>query len=141
MQTIFIVSASIIFAMIALRALELKFQRPIILAHLSWPADKRLRVYYKKFRHYLDERIKTRIDAFAERLKERANAYLEQARLGGAEYALSLQESLRGKKALSRGSVSFFLLNISDYNIEKKKGPDPALIAESMPLEGTEALQ
>jgi hypothetical protein len=126
MEITFIVSAAIIFVMIALRTLELRFQRPIILAHLSWPADRRMRVHFKKFRRFISETVRVKAREVESRVRESVGNAYGKARSGSEEYIGELQASLRGKKALSRGSVSFFLLNISDYNLGRKKPAEAA---------------
>jgi len=125
MEITFIVSAAVIIVMIALRVLELKFQRPIILAHISWPMDRRMRVYFKSIKRFASEKIQTRIDALVARVKLSLAERYGRMRVRAEEYFASLHESLRGKKALSRGSVSFFLLNISDYNADKMTADAP----------------
>ncbi len=108
--------------MIGLRTLEIKFQRPIILAHLSWPVEKKLRVHFKKI-PALVGLFKAYSQEVGASLRVELSEKIENLQTGGTEYVAGLQETLRGKRALSRGSVSFFLLNISDYGNNPSNEP------------------
>ena len=122
MELTFIVSAISIFIMIALRTLEIKFQRPIILAHLSWPIEKKLRVHFKKI-PAVGVLIKEYLLELVTHVRSKLAQRFARAQEGSIEYITNLQESLRGKRTLSRGSVSFFLLNISDYGNNPSRDP------------------
>jgi hypothetical protein len=122
MELTFIVSAVLIFLMITLRSLEIRFQRPIILAHLSWPIEKRFRVHAKKL-PALGASLKASIAQVVRGIRTKLAEKFYSFQEGSTEYVANLQESLRGKRTLSRGSVSFFLLNISDYGNNRHKEP------------------
>lgn len=132
--TLFITSGAAIGGMIGLRMLEMKYERCIGLAHLSMRADRRIKPYAKRFGRYVADKREAaaaRLKALPGEAKQALMERFQNARIVGDRYYEFLAGSVRGKRMLQGGSVSFFLLNITNYDSKWKKralhdGPVPA---------------
>lgn len=117
--TLFAVSGGSLLAMLSLRMLEIKYERCIGLAHVSLRVDRKLRPHAKRASRALAERgeaLAAKLRSIPAAAKEKLGTYAERAKGEWERHYEFLTNTARGKKMLQGGSVSFFLLNISDYN-------------------------
>lgn len=120
MQTLFIISAVGIGAMIAVRLIEMKYERMFGLSNVSVCIERRLKPYAKKWRQAVDEKREAIFERIAT-IPESFKRHGRNASHVAGKYADDLHAKLRGKRSLQRGSVSFFLLNIADTSGWKQK--------------------
>ena len=98
--------------MLCFRLLEIKFRRRILLSHITDFVEQGLEPVATKFVSFVYRGVgKVRSTHLNSML--RIKSVKEGMKASAHKYVADFHEMNRGKRMLSRGSVSFFLLNIT----------------------------
>lgn len=121
------------FGMLGIRMLEIRYERSLLLAGFTMKTERKIKPYVKALSAKIGERKRV-VREFIERIPTVASERAANARDSWERHTDTMASSIRGKRMLSRGSVSFFLLNISDHKLWGERAKE--LQAVSIKVEG-----